>query len=64
MAYDPDKDPQVEEVDTVDPKWQSRHVEESQIPIEQRKAEARLVYVWPLFDPESPVSNSQMKAQG
>lgn len=32
-----------EEVDTADTKWQSRHVEESQIPIEQRKAEARLM---------------------
>lgn len=38
-----DKDLGVEEVGAADGKWQSRHVEESEIPIEQRKAEARLV---------------------
>lgn len=43
MVHDPEKDPHVEEVDQAEPKWQSRHLEESEIPLEQRKAEARLV---------------------
>lgn len=33
------------EVDATDSKWERRHVEEAEIPLEQRKAEARLVYV-------------------
>lgn len=46
MSHDQEeKNERVEEVDTADEKWQSRHVEESQIPIEQRKAEARLMQV-------------------
>lgn len=41
--YPEDKDQGTEEADTADAKWQSRHVEETEIPIEQRKAEARLM---------------------
>lgn len=34
------------EVDAADSKWERRHVDEAEIPLEQRKAEARLVYIY------------------
>ncbi|KAH7157167.1 major facilitator superfamily domain-containing protein [Dactylonectria macrodidyma] len=43
MADDRDKDPSVQEIDAADSKRERRHVEESEIPLEQRKAEVRLV---------------------
>lgn len=40
MLQQQDKETGVEEVEQ---KWQSRHVDEREIPLEQRKAEARVM---------------------
>jgi hypothetical protein len=44
-----DKAADVEEVDMADTKWQSGHVDERDIPAEQRRAEARVMYVYCVF---------------
>ncbi|KPM34546.1 hypothetical protein AK830_g12025 [Neonectria ditissima] len=43
MADDRDKGPSVEEIDAAESKLQRRHIQEAEIPLEQRKVEARLV---------------------
>jgi MFS family permease len=54
MPDNKDQGPSVEEVDAADSKWQRLHIEEAEIPLEQRKAEARLVYFF-LYSPPTAI---------